>query len=225
MISYDAPNRVIQMAYSKFITIEGTEGAGKSTALEFVDAFFTNLNQEFVLTREPGGTELAEEIRKLILYPKSREILEPLSELLLMFAGRAQHISHCILPELRAGKWVISDRYVDASYAYQGGGRGIAIDHIKALDKLIVGDVYPELTLLLDVPADLGLSRTLMRLTTKDRIEEEQIDFFVRVRNTYLKRAKEDPKRIKIIDASLPLPDVEAQINKVLAEFHGAISC
>lgn len=209
------------MTNAKFISIEGTEGAGKSTTLKFIADFLKKAKKDFVLTREPGGTEIAEEIRKILLYPKSKEAIEPKTELLLMFAGRAQHIKQIIGPALQADKWVVSDRYVDASYAYQGGGRGIDYDQIKMLDKLIVNNLYPDLTLLLDVPAELGLARTVKRETVKDRIEQEKINFFVRVRNTYLERAKQDPKRIKIIDASQPLPAVEAQIYNVLSDFIG----
>jgi len=207
------------MMRGKLITIEGTEGAGKSTALQFIQDYLALAKKETVLTREPGGTEIAEEIRKLLLHPPSSEIMGPKTELLLMFASRAQHINQCILPALQTGNWVVSDRYVDASYAYQGGGRGIPVHQIKTLDQLIVGDLYPDLTLLLDVPADLGFARAEKRGSPKDRIEQEKIDFFVRVRNAYLERAKQDAKRIKIIDASLDLPAVQNQIRKVLDEF------
>ena len=141
------------------------------------------------------------------------------TELLLMFASRAQHIGQCILPALKVGKWVVSDRYIDASYAYQGGGRGISMRSIQKLDKLVVGKHYPDLTLLLDVPADLGLNRTEKRTGSKDRIEQEKIDFFVRVRKVYLERAEQDPARIKVIDASQPLSAVQIQIRNVLNAF------
>jgi dTMP kinase len=207
------------MIRGKFITIEGTEGAGKSTALHHIQTYLAKTNNDILLTREPGGTELAEEIRKVLLHPASTETMAPETELLLMFAGRAQHISQCILPALKAGKWLVSDRYIDASYAYQGGGRGIDSHQIETLDNLIVGNLYPDLTLLLDVPADLGLARTETRGSQKDRIEQERIDFFIRVRNVYLARAKQDPNRIKIIDASQSLPLVQDQMSRVLDAF------
>lgn len=207
------------MTCGKFITIEGTEGAGKSTALQFIKAYLLRANKDVVMTREPGGTEMAEEIRKVLLYPASSEKMTPETELLLMFAGRAQHISHCILPALQSGKWVVSDRYIDASYAYQGGGRGLDINKIKILDEQIVAGHYPDLTLLLDIPADLGFARTEKRGSQKDRIEQEKIDFFDRVRNTYLERAKQEPKRIVVIDASLALPQVQKQISETLDAF------
>lgn len=212
------------MTNTKFITIEGTEGAGKSTALKFISDYLTRHQQDFILTREPGGTPIAEEIRKILLYPAIEESIEPQTELLLMFAGRAQHIGNLIRPALVSGKWVVSDRYVDASYAYQGGGRGLDFDQVKVLDELVVAGLYPKLTLLLDLPAELGLKRTVNRGLAKDRIEQEKINFFIRVRNAYLERAKQDPKRIKIIDASQTLQQVETQIYNVLSEYINSIS-
>lgn len=207
------------MAQGKFISIEGTEGAGKSTALQFVKDYLINANIDVVWTREPGGTDVAEEIRTLVLHPKSSEEIAPETELLLMFAARAQHMQYCILPALNEGKWVATDRFIDASYAYQGGGRGIDLEVIAMLDKWLVGSIYPDLTLLLDVPPDLGFERAAKRGTDKDRIEFEKMDFFVRVRNVYLERAKQNPDRIKIIDASVPIFAVENQIRDVLHEF------
>lgn len=203
----------------KFITVEGTEGAGKSTALTFIRDHLAKTQAELVLTREPGGTAVAEEIRHVLLHFNSSELVAPETELLLMFAARAQHINTCIQPALQAGKWVISDRYVDASYAYQGGGRGMKEQTIKMLDTLIVGPFYPDLTLLMDIPPELGCVRAEKRGEQKDRIEQERLDFFVRVRNAYLDRAKQDAKRIKVIDASQPLHAVQAQIASVLDEF------
>ncbi len=207
------------MRKGKFITVEGTEGAGKSTALKFIQDFLEQNGKQIVLTREPGGTPFAEEVRNLLLHAKTTEKIEPETELLLMFAGRVQHIAQCILPTLQTGKWIVSDRYIDASYAYQGGGRGISHHYIHKLDRLAVGHIYPDLTLLLDIPADLGMQRAEKRGVQKDRIEQERMDFFVRVRQAYLDRAKQDPNRIKIIDASKSLADVETQIHQVLTEF------
>ena len=203
----------------QFITLEGTEGAGKSTALKFVEEYLQKLNKSVVRTREPGGTEIAEEIRNVLLYPASRDTMQPMTELLLMFAGREQHINILIEPALAAGKWVVSDRYVDASYAYQGGGRGLDMAVIAMLDKLVIKDLYPNLTLLLDISAEQGMARAEKRGGAKDRIEAEKVDFFNRVRHAYLTRAKQDPARIKMIDASQSLENVQAQIHQVLDEF------
>ena len=169
------------MTLGKFITIEGSEGAGKSTAMNYMRSHLADLPQGVIFTREPGGTGLAEEIRKVLLYPASNEKMTPETELLLMFAGRAQHLNVSILPALQAGKWVVSDRFIDASYAYQGGGRGIPIETIQTLDKLIVGRHYPDLTLLLDVPAELGFSRTEKR-SSPLIVSNKRNSIFVRVR-------------------------------------------
>lgn len=203
----------------QFITLEGIEGAGKTTALQFIENYLQQANKTVVRTREPGGTEIAEEIRNVLLYPASRDTMQSKTELLLMFAGREQHIKILIEPTLSAGKWVVSDRYIDASYAYQGGGRGIPIADIQVLDKLIVKDLYPHLTLLLDIPAELGVARAAKRGSAVDRIEAEKVDFFVRVRNAYLERAKEAKDRIKIIDASQSLENVQTQIRHELDAF------
>ena len=203
----------------KFISIEGVEGAGKSTARQFIQDYLENAHISLVATREPGGTEIAEEIRKVLLYPATAEKIQPKTELLLMFASRAQLVTQVILPALYSGKWVLSDRYVDASYAYQGGGREIPEADIHALDKMIVGPHYPNLTLLLDVPVEIGLKRTEARGSVKDRIEHERVEFFTRVREAYLARAKQDPERIKIIDASRDTISVNSQIASILDEF------
>lgn len=207
------------MMSGKLITIEGIEGAGKSTALAFIKRYLQQVQKEIVLTREPGGTELAEKIRQLLLTPHQHEKIFPETELLLMFAARMQHIHHCIMPALAAGKWVVSDRYVDASYAYQGGGRAISQTFIQALDHHIVGECYPALTLLLDVPVAIGAERQAKRGQEKDRIEQERNDFFNNVRHAYLQRAKADPTRIKVIDATKEVANVELQIAHYLDEF------
>lgn len=207
------------MTPGKFISIEGIEGAGKSTVLLFIRDHLVKAKKEVALTREPGGTDIAEAIRKILLYTPSVEAMDAQTELLLMFASRAEHIAHRIRPALQAGQWVVSDRYVDASYAYQGGGRGMAVKHIATLDQMIVGDCYPQLTLLLDVPPEIGMKRAEKRISQKDRIEQEHIDFFSRVRDAYLERAKQDPARIKTIDASQELPHVQQQIREALEAF------
>lgn len=206
------------MKKGKFISLEGSEGAGKSTALGFIQTYLSKANTPFVLTREPGGTPLAEEIRQVLLHPQADEKMYPLTELLLMFASRAQLINTVIKPALAIGSWVVSDRYVDASYAYQGGGRAVPVDQIRMLDQLVVQDIYPDLTLLMDLPVAVGMSRTGLRGGEKDRIENEKIDFFERVRAAYLQRAANDPTRIKIIDASQSLIAVQEQIAMALNE-------
>lgn len=205
----------------KLITLEGIEGAGKSTALIFIRDYLVKVKKEVVLTREPGGTALAEEIRQVLLYPASNEKMTEDTELLLVFASRAQHIAACLLPALQAGKWVVSDRYIDASYAYQGGGRQIESKKIQELDRLVVGELYPDLTLILDVPVELGLARAAERGGRQDRIEQEKAEFFTRVRRVYLQRAEAEPERIRIIDASLPLAAVQGQIMMILNQFIG----
>lgn len=207
------------MKKGQFISIEGIEGAGKSTALTFIQAYLQAAGITPVVTREPGGTEIAEEIRKVLLYPASNEVMQPQTELLLMFASRAQHVNTCIKPALSEGQWVVSDRYVDASFAYQGGGRGLPLSELEIMDQLVVGSLYPGLTLLLDVSPEVGCQRAERRMNGKDRIENERLDFFERVRSAYLARAKNDPKRIKIIDASLSIDEVKAQIEAALAVF------
>lgn len=203
----------------KLISLEGTEGAGKSTVLRYIQDYFQRAGIPIVLTREPGGTEIAEQIRQILLHSSPAEKMQPETELLLMFAGRMQNLRHSIEPALAAGQWVVSDRFIDASYAYQGGGRGLSDAMINVLDKFIVGDHYPDLTLLLDIPTQQGFARAEKRGTAKDRIEQEAIDFFDRVRQSYLQRAKQDPARIKIIDASLDIESVQSQVKHVLDQF------
>lgn len=211
------------MTNGKFITLEGIEGAGKTTVLEIVYAHLASYQIEVVLTHEPGGTVVAEKIRDLLLHPNSTETIQSETELLMLFAGRAQHLSQCILPALQAGKWVVSDRFIDASYAYQGGGRGTKREHIKLLDQWIVGPCYPDLTLLLDVTPEVGHMRMAKRGAVKDRIEAEKNDFFARVREVYLQRAQHDAKRIKVIDANTGLAEVKAQVYRELDAFIGQL--
>lgn len=203
----------------KLITIEGTEGAGKSSAIAWMKEFFKQKNIPVCVTREPGGTTIAEAIRQVLLQTPTGEILYPKTELLLMFAARAQHIKQVIEPALQAGSWVISDRYVDASYAYQGGGRGIEKGIIQFLDEWIVGSIRPDLTLLFDLPVELGLMRAAGRGNEKDRIEQEQTAFFERIRQVYLDRAAEDPIRMNIIDARVTPAEVTAQLATVMNAF------
>jgi len=200
---------------AKFITIEGIEGVGKSTALQFLQQYFLEKGQPIVITREPGGTPLAEHLRQLVLMPTMDEPIMPETELLLMFAARVQHIAQVIRPALLADKWVLSDRFVDATFAYQGGGRGIALSHITMLEDWLVKPLLPDLTILLDAPAEIGLARAKHR-GKQDRIEQEKIEFFTRVRESYLTRAKEDPKRFYVIDAAQSLEDVQKELKNAV---------
>jgi dTMP kinase len=200
-----------------FISVEGIEGVGKSTAVTFIQQYLMQAKQDIVLTREPGGTEIAEKIRQILLSTHHKEVMAPETELLLMFASRAQHIQQVIAPALQQGKWVVSDRFVDASYAYQGGGRELSFSHIEMLEKWIVDDVKPVVTILLDAPAEIGLMRAKHR-GPQDRIEQEKIDFFERVRIGYLKRAEQDKKRFRVIDATQSLDKIQAEIKTILDE-------
>jgi dTMP kinase len=202
------------MKRGRFITLEGGEGVGKSTNLQYIQQLLLEQQLDVVVTREPGGTELAEKIRQLLLETHAETITEK-AELLLVFAARAQHIQHVILPALQQGRWVLSDRFTDATYAYQGGGRGMDTQTIAWLESSVQGDLRPDLTLLLDAPLDIGMSRAQQR-GKLDRFESEQRDFFERVRQAYLKRAGQDQQRYKIIDAGLTLNEVQLQIKQAL---------
>ncbi len=202
------------MLKAKFITIEGSEGAGKSTNINFIKDYLQAKNIDFILTREPGGTPIAEKIRDLLL-DKSHNLLCDDAELLLMFAARAQHLQERILPALNAGKWVISDRFTDASYAYQGGGRGLSWQKIAQLEQWVQGDLRPDATILLDIPVEAGMARVQARGET-DRFEQEQMSFFNRIRNAYLQLAKDNPKRFHIINTLPEVAKVQQQINTVM---------
>jgi dTMP kinase len=192
------------MNRGKFITIEGGEGVGKSTQIAAVHAVLAARQLEVVVTREPGGTRRAERIRELLL-ETSDESMPASCELLLMFAARATHIENLIRPALQRGAWVVCDRFTDASYAYQGAGRGIPQEHIAALERLVQGDLRPDLTLLLDAPLAISAARAEARNRASgdsDRFEREQREFFERVRDGYLERARGEPERFAVIDAS-----------------------
>jgi len=211
MTTIDSPDRAPARVAAdpatrgRFITLEGGEGAGKSTLLALVRERLAARGIDAVLTREPGGTPLGEAVRALVLDPAQRGIRAE-SELLLVFAARAQHVRELIEPALAAGRWVVSDRYTDASYAYQGGGRGQPIERIAALEAW-VAPIRPDLSLLLDLPVAQGLARAGARGAT-DRIEAEDAAFFERVRAVYRERAAAEPGRFRIIDASQPLAAV-----------------
>lgn len=194
----------------RFITIEGGEGAGKSSNVQLTAAFLRERGVEVVVTREPGGTPLAEDIRNLLLAPRD-EVMQADTELLLMFAARAQHVGALIRPALARGAWVLSDRFVDASYAYQGGGRGLSINRIAELEQLVLAELRPDLTLLFDVPVEVGLARAGKR-GDLDRIEREDMAFFQRIRDSYLSRAAAEPGRFQVLDAAAPLTEVQAQL-------------
>ncbi|MDP5071123.1 MAG: dTMP kinase [Congregibacter sp.] len=197
-----------------FITLEGGEGAGKSTAMSYVEDGLSKAGVDLLCTREPGGTQLGERLRETLLAPANIAI-DPLAELLMMFAARAQHLSECIIPALERGQWVLCDRFTDASYAYQGAGRNLGEGPVSLLEELVQGELRPDLTLLLDVPAELGLARARGR-GALDRFEQEDRAFFERVRQSYLSRAKRSSGRYQIIDASADLPEVERALQSVV---------
>ena len=199
-----------------FITLEGGEGAGKSTQMAYVEAVLKNAGKTVHVTREPGGTKLSESIRHLLLDHRQTAMGDD-TELLLMFAARAQHIAELIRPALEKGEWVLCDRFTDATYAYQGGGRGIAMERIAMLEDWVQGELRPDLTLLLDLPVDVGLSRAGER-GELDRFEREKVDFFERVRKAYLDLAAQHPDRYRVIDAAQTVSQVQAQIDAILSE-------
>ncbi len=200
-----------------FITLEGGEGAGKSTAIVTIRDWLEAAGKEFVHTREPGGTPPAERIRDLLLDPATGE-LAPMTELLLMFAARNENLQQVIRPALTAGKVVVSDRFTDASMAYQGGGRGLGRSPVERLAELVHGDVVPNLTLLLDVPVDIGLERIGERDSGPDRFEQTRPEFLERVRAAYLEQAEREPERFVVIDASAGLDEVNTRIRGVMQE-------
>ncbi|GEN27501.1 thymidylate kinase [Halovibrio variabilis] len=205
----------------RFITLEGGEGVGKSTNVSFVAECLEAQGLEVVRTREPGGTARGEAIRALLLDPAPQEPLHVDAELLLMFAARAQHLTEKILPALARGAWVVCDRFTDATFAYQGGGRGIAKERIAVLEAFVQQGLSPDLTLLLDMPKEAATQRLESRLNDRqeqrDRFEQEQGDFFQAVREAYLARAEEAPERFAVIDAQYALVDVQAQIKETLS--------
>lgn len=198
----------------KFITVEGTEGVGKSTNMDFIEDWLKKSGKELVITREPGGTRLGEKLRKVLLDAKEQSMSDD-TELLLMFAARAQHLSEVILPALDAGKWVLCDRFTDSTYAYQGGGRGIDMSRIAQLEQWVQGDQRPDMTFILDLSVEIGLERAGKR-SEPDRFELEKHDFFNKVRDTFLARADSTPERYQVIDASPAIDDVQKSIQSVL---------
>ncbi|WP_312722800.1 dTMP kinase [Stutzerimonas kunmingensis] len=204
-----------------FVTLEGPEGAGKSTNREYLAERLRACGVDVVLTREPGGTPLAERIRELLLTPAD----EPMAvdtELLLVFAARAQHLAQVIRPALERGAVVLCDRFTDATYAYQGGGRGLSIERIAQLEVFVQGELRPDLTLIFDLPVEVGLARAAAR-GRLDRFEQEGLRFFESVRRTYLDRAKAAPSRYRIIDAGQPLNVVQQDVQALIPDLMGRL--
>jgi dTMP kinase len=200
--------------------MEGGEGAGKSTMMDRVADWLENAGHRVIRTREPGGTDLAEKLREILL-DRNNISLSGRAELLLMFAARAQHLEELIRPALVRGDWVLCDRFTDATWAYQGGGRGLPRDEIGSLETLVHGDLQPDLTLLLDLPVELGMKRAARR-SQADRFEQESTLFFERVRNAYLERAEAAPERFAIINAASNMEEVWSQIKSVLHQRMGS---
>lgn len=199
----------------RFITFEGTEGVGKSTQLENAANTLKDLGIDVIVTREPGGTPMAENIRELLLSPREEPVHET-TELLLMFAARAQHLHNRILPALDKGQWVLCDRFTDATFAYQGGGRGVPAERIALLETLVQGEVRPDHVILLDAPVETGMARAKKR-GELDRFEQETLVFFQRIRDTYLARATAMPGNYHVVNAALPLEQVSASVSALLA--------
>jgi dTMP kinase len=199
-----------------FLTLEGAEGVGKSTNIEFITQYLEQRGIDYVLTREPGGTQLGEKIRELLL-AVHEESMSELTELLLVFAARAQHLDKIIEPALAAGKWVVCDRFTDATFAYQGAGRGLSMETIGELESMVQGELRPDLTLILDLDPEIGMQRASNR-GELDRFEREQMSFFRHVRQGYLDIAQAEPERCTVIDAAKSLKDVKLDLLAALEQ-------
>ena len=199
-----------------FITVEGGEGVGKSTNMAFLESVLRSHGVALEVTREPGGTPLAESVRELLLAVRDED-MDARAELLLVFAARAQHIYKRIEPALAAGTWVLCDRFTDATYAYQCGGRGLDSQLVQQLERMVQGELRPDCTILLDAPVATGMERARDR-GTLDRFEQEDLEFFERVRATYLALASEGSGRYRVIDAARPLDDVQAELRAICEE-------
>lgn len=197
-----------------FLTFEGVEGAGKTSNLQHAKTLIEATGRQVLVTREPGGTEVGERIREVLLNP-DLPAMHSDTELLLMFASRAEHYQHKILPALEAGQWVLCDRFTDASFAYQGGGRQISHSRIAALESWVLGDFKVDQTYLFDLPVEIGLARAKAR-GAADRIEQEQVAFFERIRQCYLDRAQDEPNRFTVVDASQALENVQSQLEQAV---------
>ena len=203
----------------KFITFEGIDGAGKSTHIAFVSDYIRAHGVELVSSREPGGTPLGEKLRDLVLH----ETMDLETEALLMFASRREHIAQVIAPALARGAWVISDRFTDASFAYQGGGRGMSVAKLEALEQWVHPDLQPDLTLLFDVPLEVARAR-LDATRQLDKFEQEKADFFAATRNEYLRRAAQFPQRFRVIDSTRSILDIQSQLALILDECFKSIA-
>lgn len=195
----------------KFITLEGMDGAGKSTHIAYIIDCLTRAGHQVLSTREPGGTPLGEKLREILLH----DAMHVDTETLLMFAARAEHLQQLIIPALQAGTWVLSDRFTDATFAYQSGAKGLSADKVLQLENWVQGQLHPDLTLLFDVPVEISVAR-LSQARSPDKFEQESADFFTRIRNAYLARAKAQPHRIKIIDSNQTIEQVQQQVFQIL---------
>jgi dTMP kinase len=202
----------VEIVRGKFITLEGMDGAGKSTHIPDIIKLLENKGVEVVSTREPGGTALGEQLRALLL----NEPMHPETETLLMFAARREHIAEIIEPALARGAWVLSDRFTDATYAYQSGGRGVLANKVIELEVWVQGGLQPDLTLLFDVPVEVSVAR-LASARTPDKFERESAEFFTKIRNAYLDRANKNPNRFSIINSNQALDDVKAEVKSVIS--------
>ena len=200
-----------------FITLEGSEGVGKTSNMEYIKSMLDDANIDYIETREPGGTPLGEALRQTLLGEDFKGMSDD-TELMLMFAARAEHVAKVIKPALENGQWVLCDRFTDSTYAYQGGGRQLDMSRIEGLEQWVLGNLRPDLTLLLDAPVEVGRERAGKR-SAPDRFEQERDAFFNRVRDSYLDRANKEPQRIKVIDASVDLESVQKQVNNVLLQY------
>ena len=199
------------MTHGKFITLEGIDGAGKSTHLAFIAEYLRATGKQVVVTREPGGTPLGEMLRDLVL----SQAMHVETETLIMFASRREHIDKVIVPALEKGIWIISDRFTDATYAYQGGGRGIAAERLKMLENWVQGSLQPDLTFLFDVPVEVSRERLALNMSL-DRFEQEKQEFFMRVRAAYLACAAAQPQRIRVIDSSRSIADIQTELTGLI---------
>jgi dTMP kinase len=204
------------MKKGRFITLEGMDGAGKTTHLEWLRQHLVARGVPLTVTREPGGTPLGEALRKLLL--DSHESRQPDTEALLMFAARREHIATVIGPALAAGKWVLCDRFTDATYAYQAGGSGMDWERVAALESWVQGELQPDLTLYFDLEPELGRART-RQVRAPDRFERERLEFYERVRAAYLRRAREHPERIRVIDAARTIAEVQSTLQKIISTY------
>ena len=197
----------------KFITLEGVDGAGKTTHLAWIAGLFRERGIALTVTREPGGTQTGERLRELLLDRSQR--LHSETEALLMFAGRREHLDKVIAPALKAGKWVLCDRFTDATFAYQGGGSGVSWEKIEALEQWVQENLQPDMTIIFDVAPEVGRLRS-SRVRPPDRFEQEEEAFYQRVRAAYLRRAREDPERIHVVDGNATIAEVQSQLEKYL---------